>query len=160
MWGMGWGEVLPRPHLLGAEVKLIPGILGWKEKGNIYITVPRSLFFLRGYIKGARAASLSQSTTLHSTGNTPVWTKEVGHSNTRGTLRALFFPAQIYCCTIVYISNILWRLKVNPFIFISSFSWPCCVQAMFSLNCLKVTISEFLYNLLLVSYGDNEIKKK
>ena len=61
--------------------------------------------------KGARVASLSQSTTLHSTGNTSVWTKEVGHSNTRGTVRAFFFPAQIYCCTIVYIFNILWRLK-------------------------------------------------
>jgi hypothetical protein len=57
--------------------------------------------------KGAREASLSQSTTLHSTGNTSVCVKEVGHSNTRGTVRALFFPAQIYCCTIVYISNIL-----------------------------------------------------
>ncbi len=43
---------------------------------------------------------------------------------------------------------------------LSSFSWPCCVPALFSLNCLKVTISEFLYNLLLVSYGDNEKKKK
>jgi hypothetical protein len=42
--------------------------------------------------KGARVASLSQ---------------EVGHSNTRGTVRALFFPAQIYCCPIVYITNIL-----------------------------------------------------
>jgi hypothetical protein len=41
--------------------------------------------------KGARAASLSQSTTLHSTGNTSVCVKEVGHSNTRGTVRALFF---------------------------------------------------------------------
>ncbi len=59
----------------------------------------------------ARAVSLSQSTTLHSTGNNSVWTKEVGHSKTRGTVRALFFPAQIYCCTKVYISNILWRLK-------------------------------------------------
>ncbi len=29
--------------------------------------------------------------------------------------KALFFPAQIYCCTIVYISNILWRLKVKSF---------------------------------------------
>jgi hypothetical protein len=57
--------------------------------------------------KGARAASLSQSTTLHSAGNTSVCVKEVGHSNNRGTVRALFFPAQIYCCTIVYISNIL-----------------------------------------------------
>jgi hypothetical protein len=45
--------------------------------------------------KGARASSLSQSTTLHSTGNTSVCVKEVGHSNTRGTVRALFFPAQI-----------------------------------------------------------------
>jgi hypothetical protein len=57
--------------------------------------------------KGARAVSLSQSTTLHSTGNTFVCVKEVSHSNTRGTVRALFFPAQIYCCTIVYIFNIL-----------------------------------------------------
>jgi hypothetical protein len=56
---------------------------------------------------GARAAFLSQSTILHSTGNTSVCVKEVGQSNTRGTVRALFFPAQIYCCTIVYISNIL-----------------------------------------------------
>jgi hypothetical protein len=47
----------------------------------------------------------------------------------------------------------------NPFLFISSFSWPCCVQTLFSINCLKVPISEFQYNLLLVSYGDNEIKK-
>ena len=57
--------------------------------------------------KGAREASLSQLTTLHSTGNTSVCVKEVGHSNTCGTGRALFFPAQIYCCTIVYITNIL-----------------------------------------------------
>ncbi len=27
--------------------------------------------------------------------------KKVGHSNTRGAVRALFFPAQIYCCTTV-----------------------------------------------------------
>jgi hypothetical protein len=40
--------------------------------------------------RGARMASLSQSTTPRSTGN-----------------RALFFPAQIYCCTKVYILNIL-----------------------------------------------------
>jgi hypothetical protein len=49
---------------------------------------------------------------------------------------------------------------INPFIFINSLSKPWCVQTLFSLNCLKLTISEFLYNLLLVSYGDNEIKKK
>jgi hypothetical protein len=33
------------------------------------------------------------------------------------------------------------------------------IQTLFSLNCLKVTISEFPYNLFLVAYGDNEIKK-
>ncbi len=56
--------------------------------------------------KGAKAASLSQS--LHYILQaTPLGVKEVGHSNTRGTVRALFFPAQIYCCTIVYIFNIL-----------------------------------------------------
>ena len=54
--------------------------------------------------KGAREATRPQST---HTGNISVCVKEVGHSNTRGTIRALFFPAQIYCCTIVYISNIL-----------------------------------------------------
>ncbi len=42
--------------------------------------------------KGAREASLSQLTTLHSTGNISVWTKEVGHSNTRGTVRLCSFP--------------------------------------------------------------------
>ncbi len=42
--------------------------------------------------KGAREASLSQSTTLHSTGNTSVWTKAVGHNNTRGTVRLCSFP--------------------------------------------------------------------
>ena len=42
--------------------------------------------------KGARAASLSQLTTLHSTGNTSVCVKEVGHSNTRGTVSLCSFP--------------------------------------------------------------------
>jgi hypothetical protein len=58
--------------------------------------------------KGARMAPLSQSTTTRSTGNISVGErKKVGYCNTRGTVRALFFPAQIYCCTIVYIFNIL-----------------------------------------------------
>jgi hypothetical protein len=46
---------------------------------------------------------------------TSPWVKKVGHCNTRGTVRALFFPAQIHCCTIVYIFNILWRLKAKNF---------------------------------------------
>ena len=39
--------------------------------------------------KGAREAPLSQLTTLHSTGNTSVCVKEVGHYNTRGTVYGL-----------------------------------------------------------------------
>ncbi len=49
--------------------------------------------------KGARLAVLSQSTTTRSTGNISVGIKKVGHSNTRGTVSSLFFPAQINCCT-------------------------------------------------------------
>ena len=57
--------------------------------------------------KGARMAPLSHLTTTRSTGNISVGEKKVGHCNTHGTVRALFFPAQINCCTIVYIFNIL-----------------------------------------------------
>ena len=49
--------------------------------------------------KGARLAGLSQSATTRSTGNISVRIKKVGHSNTRGTVSSLFFPAQINCCT-------------------------------------------------------------
>ena len=49
--------------------------------------------------KGARLAGLSQSATTRSTGNISVRTKKVDHSNTRGTVSSLFFPAQINCCT-------------------------------------------------------------
>ncbi len=63
--------------------------------------------------KGARLAPLSQSTTTRSTGNISVGVKKVGHCNTRGTVISLFFPAQINCCTLVYIFNILLRLKVK-----------------------------------------------
>ena len=49
--------------------------------------------------KGARLAGLSQSATTRSTGNISVGVKNVGHSNTRGTVSSLFFPAQINCCT-------------------------------------------------------------
>ncbi len=42
--------------------------------------------------KGAREASLSPSTTLHPSGNPLRVTEEVGHSNTRGTVRLCSFP--------------------------------------------------------------------
>jgi hypothetical protein len=49
--------------------------------------------------KGASLVLLSQSTTTLSTGNISEGEKKVGHSNTRGTVSSLFFPAQIICCT-------------------------------------------------------------
>ena len=49
--------------------------------------------------KGASLALLSQSATTRSTGNISVGVKKVGHSNTRGTVSPLFFPAQNNCCT-------------------------------------------------------------
>ena len=49
--------------------------------------------------KGASLALLSQSATTRSTGNISVGVKKVGHSNTRGTVNSLFFPAQNNCCT-------------------------------------------------------------
>jgi hypothetical protein len=57
--------------------------------------------------KGASLAPLSQSTTTRSTGNISVGVKKVVHCNTRGTVSFLFFPAQINCCILVYISNML-----------------------------------------------------
>ncbi len=49
--------------------------------------------------KGASLALLSQSATTRSTSNISVGVKKVGHSNTRGTVSSLFFPAQNNCCT-------------------------------------------------------------
>ncbi len=48
---------------------------------------------------------------------------------------------------------------LNPFITFSSFTGPCYVQALFSLNCLQVTIPEFLHNCFRVSCGAFDIKK-
>ncbi len=61
--------------------------------------------------KGPRTATRPQSTTLQSTGDISVWTKEVGHSNTRGTVRLCSFPLK-FTAAQVYIFNILCRLKV------------------------------------------------
>ncbi len=44
--------------------------------------------------KGPRLAGLSQSATTGSTGNISVRIQKVDHSNTRGTVSSLFFPAQ------------------------------------------------------------------
>jgi len=48
---------------------------------------------------------------------------------------------------------------LNPFITFSSFTGPCYVQTLFSLNCLQVTISEFLHKCFRVSCGAFDFKK-
>ena len=96
---------LPLEHVCSRQ-PLATGVLG-RLLWRIYIVK-------RGYIRepGWR---LFLSRLPHVLQATSPWVKKVGHCNTRGTVRALFFPAQIYCCIIVYISNILWRLKVKSF---------------------------------------------
>ena len=49
--------------------------------------------------KGPSQSTLPQSAASHSTGNISVGVKKIGHSNTRGTVSSLFFPAQNNCCT-------------------------------------------------------------
>ncbi len=51
----------------------------------------------RGYKREPEPVACPQLTTLHSTINTSV-KKEVGHSNTPGTIRLCSFPLK-YCCT-------------------------------------------------------------
>jgi hypothetical protein len=48
---------------------------------------------------------------------------------------------------------------VNPFLFIRGLSFPSCIQASLSLNCLKLTIPGFPYNCLPVTCGDIGFKK-
>jgi hypothetical protein len=63
--------------------------------------------------KRANLALLSQSATTHSTGNISVGVKKVGHSNTRGTSEFFVLSRSKYLLHLVYIFNILWRLKVK-----------------------------------------------
>ncbi len=57
--------------------------------------------------KGASLALLSQSTTTRSTGNISVGVKKVGHSNTRGTVSSLFFPAQISAALSLHFQHLM-----------------------------------------------------
>ncbi len=79
-------------------------LLSYLNKFGLSVTVEAGqalagLYSKARLYKGPRLAGLSQSATTHSTGNISVRTKNVGHSNTRGTVSSLFFPAQNNCCT-------------------------------------------------------------
>ena len=49
--------------------------------------------------KGPSQSTLPQLATTRSTGNISVRIQKANHSNTRGTVSSLFFPAQNNCCT-------------------------------------------------------------
>ncbi len=56
-----------------------------------------------------------------------------------------------------------WSLSTrspSPFLFVRGLSCPSCIQALLSLNCLKLTMPGFPYNCLPVSCGDVGFKKK
>jgi len=78
--------------------------LSYLDKFGLRVTVKAGqalavLYSEARLYKGPRLAGLSQSATTRSTGNISVWIQKVGHSNTRGTVSSLFFPAQNNCCT-------------------------------------------------------------
>ncbi len=62
--------------------------------GNLWRALA-SLYSEARLYKGPRTATRPQLTTLHSTGNISVWTKEVSHSNTRGTVRLCSFQLKL-----------------------------------------------------------------
>jgi hypothetical protein len=62
----------------------------------------------RGYKREPEPATHPQSTTLHSTGNTSVCVKEVGHSNTRGTVRLCSFPLKITAAHSLHFQHLMW----------------------------------------------------
>ena len=66
--------------------------------------------------KGARAASLSQSTTPRSTGNTSVCEESRPQQHTWNSKGFVLSRSNLLLhYTVVYIFNILWRLKVKSF---------------------------------------------
>ncbi len=96
----GWKKPAQFKTRIVSEVLL----LSYLDKIDLSLTVEarQAWAFLYSEVrlyKGPRLAGLSQSTTTRSTGNTSVRIQKVGHSNTRGTVSSLFFPAQNNCCT-------------------------------------------------------------
>ena len=78
--------------------------LSYLDKFGLRVTVEAGqalavLYSEARLYKGPSLAGPSQSATTRSTGNISVWIKKVGHSNTRGIVSSLFFPAQNNCCT-------------------------------------------------------------
>ena len=74
-------------------------LLSYLDKFGLRVTVEAGqalacLYSEARLYKGPGPANPPQSTTTRSTGNISVWIQKVGHSNIRGTVSSLFFPAQ------------------------------------------------------------------
>ncbi len=87
-------------------------LLSYLDKIGLSLTVEAGqasayLYSEARLYKGARLAVLSQLATTRSTANISMGVKKVGHSNTRGTVSSLFFPAQINCCTILHFQHLM-----------------------------------------------------
>ena len=73
--------------------------LSYLDKFGLRVTVEAGqalavLYSEARLYKGPSLAGPSQSATTRSTGNISVWIQKVDHSNTRGIVSSLFFPAQ------------------------------------------------------------------
>jgi len=97
---MGWQKPAQFRTRIVSDVLL----LSYLDKFGLRVTVEAGqalavLYSKARLYKGPRLAGLSQWATTRSTGNISMWIQKVGHSNTRGTVSFLFFPAQNNCCT-------------------------------------------------------------
>jgi hypothetical protein len=97
---MGWEKSAQFKLKMVSDVLL----LSYLDKVGLSLTVEagQALAYFYSEVRlynRASLALLSQSATTRSTGNISVGVKKVGHSNTRGTVSSLFFPAQNICCT-------------------------------------------------------------
>ncbi len=96
----GWSKPAQFKTRIVSDVQLLSyldkiGLSPMVEAGQALVV----LYSEARLYKGPSLAGLSQSTITHSTCNISVWIQKVGHSNTRGTVSSLFFPAQNNCCT-------------------------------------------------------------
>jgi len=59
-------------------------------------------------IKGSQSLQLALSRLHHILQATSLWTKEVGHSNTRGTVRLCSFPLKITAAHSLHFQHLMW----------------------------------------------------
>ncbi len=81
--------------------------------GNFWRALASKYKVKQGYKREPEPAASPQSATPHSTGNISVWTKKVGHGNTRGTVRLFSFPLKITAAHSLYFQHLMWTRGYN-----------------------------------------------